>query len=49
VSGVPILGVSRLPLDRSVNIFLKRVVDVGGSIVGLVLALPIIAVFGAIV
>ncbi len=49
VSGVPILGVSRLPLDRSVNIFLKRVVDIVGSLVGLLLALPIIAVFGAIV
>src|SRR5207244_3343205 len=49
VSGVPILGVSRLPLDRSVNIFLKRVVDIFGSIVGLILALPIIALFGAIV
>ncbi len=49
VSGVPILGVSRLPLDRSVNIFLKRFVDMIGAIVGLVLALPIMAVFGAIV
>jgi exopolysaccharide biosynthesis polyprenyl glycosylphosphotransferase len=49
VSGVPILGVSRLPLDRSVNIFLKRLTDVIGAIVGLILALPIMAVFGAIV
>ncbi len=49
VSGVPILGVSRLPLDRSVNIFLKRFFDVAGALVGLVLALPIMAIFGAIV
>ena len=49
VSGVPVLGVSRLPFDRSVNIFLKRFVDVIGALVGLVLAAPIIAIFGAIV
>jgi len=49
VSGVPILGVSRLPLDRSVNIFIKRLLDVVGSLVGLMLALPIMAVFGGIV
>jgi exopolysaccharide biosynthesis polyprenyl glycosylphosphotransferase len=49
VSGVPILGVSRLPLDRSVNIFLKRLVDVVGALVGLMLALPIVAIFGACV
>ena len=49
VSGVPILGVSRLPLDRSVNIFIKRVVDIVGALVGLTLSVPIMAVFGAIV
>ena len=49
VSGVPILGVSRLPLDRSFNIFLKRLLDVAGALVGLALALPIMAIFGAIV
>jgi exopolysaccharide biosynthesis polyprenyl glycosylphosphotransferase len=49
VRGVPILGVSRLPLDRSFNIFLKRFVDVVGSLVGLALALPIVAIFGALV
>jgi exopolysaccharide biosynthesis polyprenyl glycosylphosphotransferase len=49
VSGIPVLGVSRLPLDRFANILLKRVVDVVGSIVGLVLSAPLVAVFGAIV
>ncbi|HEX8297272.1 MAG TPA: exopolysaccharide biosynthesis polyprenyl glycosylphosphotransferase [Chthoniobacteraceae bacterium] len=49
VSGIPILGVSRLPLDRFVNIFLKRMVDIVGAVVGLILAAPIIAIFGTLV
>jgi len=49
VSGIPILGVSRLPLDRTANILLKRAVDIVGAIVGLFFGLPLIAIFGAIV
>ncbi len=49
VSGIPILGVSRLPLDRAFNIFVKRLVDIFGAMVGLIIAAPLIAVFGAIV
>jgi FlaA1/EpsC-like NDP-sugar epimerase len=49
VSGVPILGVSRLPLDRFSNIFLKRCVDIVGAIMGLLLSAPLIAIFGAFV
>ncbi|MEO6750725.1 MAG: exopolysaccharide biosynthesis polyprenyl glycosylphosphotransferase [Chthoniobacteraceae bacterium] len=49
VSGIPILGVSSLPLDQTVNIVLKRAVDIVGSIVGLMLSIPLIAIFGAIV
>lgn len=49
VSGVPILGISRLPLDRLINRFLKRSVDLVGAVVGLVLFAPFIAVFGALV
>jgi exopolysaccharide biosynthesis polyprenyl glycosylphosphotransferase len=49
VSGIPILGVSRLPLDRTANIVLKRVIDIIGSIVGLVFSIPLIAIFGALV
>ncbi|MCC6233685.1 MAG: exopolysaccharide biosynthesis polyprenyl glycosylphosphotransferase [Verrucomicrobiales bacterium] len=43
ISGVPVLGVSRLPLDRLYNRTLKRGVDLVGSVVGLVLFAPIIA------
>jgi exopolysaccharide biosynthesis polyprenyl glycosylphosphotransferase len=49
VSGVPVLGVSELPLDRLVNRFLKRAVDIIGGTVGLMLSAPIIAVCGALI
>lgn len=49
VSGIPILGVSSLPLDQTVNIVLKRAVDIIGSLVGLLFSIPLIAIFGAIV
>lgn len=49
ISGVPILGISQLPLDRPINQILKRTVDIVGSIVGLILSAPIIAVFGTLV
>ena len=37
LSGIPILGVSRLPLDRMFNKLVKRVIDFVGAIVGLLL------------
>ncbi len=49
VSGIPILGVSRLPLDKLANVLLKRFVDIVGAVAGLILSAPIIALFGAIV
>jgi exopolysaccharide biosynthesis polyprenyl glycosylphosphotransferase len=49
VSGIPVLGVSRLPLDRFVNLLLKRVVDVIGAIVGLVLSAPLLVIFGILI
>jgi exopolysaccharide biosynthesis polyprenyl glycosylphosphotransferase len=49
VSGIPILGVSSLPLDQTVNIVLKRAVDIVGSLVGLLLSIPMIAIFGSLV
>ena len=47
--GVPVLGVSRLPLDSFWNQLLKRTIDVCGAVVGLVLSAPLIAVFGFLV
>ncbi|MEZ5385217.1 MAG: exopolysaccharide biosynthesis polyprenyl glycosylphosphotransferase [Prosthecobacter sp.] len=49
IAGTPVLGVTRLPLDNSFNVFAKRLLDIVGAVVGLVVSAPIIAVFGAIV
>jgi exopolysaccharide biosynthesis polyprenyl glycosylphosphotransferase len=49
VSGIPILGVSRLPLDRMFNKLIKRLIDIVGAIVGLLLSAPLIAIFGTLV
>jgi len=45
VAGVPILGISRLPLHSTFDQFLKRSVDLAGGLVGLILSAPVIAVF----
>jgi exopolysaccharide biosynthesis polyprenyl glycosylphosphotransferase len=49
LSGIPILGVSRLPLDRMFNKLLKRMIDIVGAIAGILIAVPIVAVFGVLV
>ena len=49
ISGTPILGVDRLPLDSPLNWALKRATDIVGATVGLLLSAPIIALFGALV
>jgi exopolysaccharide biosynthesis polyprenyl glycosylphosphotransferase len=49
VAGTPILGVDRLPLDNSLNVLLKRLVDIVGGVIGLVLFAPVIAAFAAAV
>ncbi|MBL9138413.1 MAG: sugar transferase [Verrucomicrobiales bacterium] len=46
ISGVPVLGVSRLPLDRSSRRLMKRMVDIIGSVVGLLISVPIITYCG---
>ena len=48
-SGVPVLGISRLPLDSPWNQILKRSVDITGAVVGLLLSAPLVAIFGALV
>ncbi len=48
-SGVPVLGISRLPLDSPWRQIVKRVVDIVGGLVGLLLSAPLIAVFGLLV
>jgi exopolysaccharide biosynthesis polyprenyl glycosylphosphotransferase len=49
ISGVPLLGVTKLPLNNPLNWTLKRAIDVLGSLVGLILSTPIIAIFALLV
>jgi exopolysaccharide biosynthesis polyprenyl glycosylphosphotransferase len=49
ISGVPILGVSELPLDHFSNPLIKRGIDIIGALVGLIISMPLVAVFGALV
>jgi exopolysaccharide biosynthesis polyprenyl glycosylphosphotransferase len=49
MSGTPILGVDRLPLDNPLNWAIKRATDIVGALVGLVLSAPIVGLFGLLV
>lgn len=49
IAGTPVLGVTRLPLDSTVNVFAKRALDIVGATVGLVLSAPVVALFSALV
>jgi len=49
ISGVPIMGVSELPLDHVGNRCMKRTVDIVGACVGLALSAPIIVVCGVLI
>lgn len=49
IGGVPVLGISRLPLDRIPNQLLKRAIDIVGSGMGLVLSFPVIVICGALI
>ena len=49
VGGIPILGISRLPLHSTLNRYLKRFVDILGGLVGLLLAAPVIGIFGILI
>lgn len=49
ISGVPLLGIEKIPLKSLPNQMLKRSVDIVGALVGLILSAPIIAVLAALV
>jgi exopolysaccharide biosynthesis polyprenyl glycosylphosphotransferase len=49
VGGIPILGISKLPLHSTLNQLLKRAVDILGGLVGCLLAAPVIAIFGILI
>ena len=49
MGGIPLLGVSKLPLHSTLNCHLKRFVDIVGGALGLILSAPIMAIFAAII
>jgi hypothetical protein len=49
IAGTPVLGINRLPLDSTLNVMLKRTVDIVGALLGLLISVPLIAIFGTIV
>jgi len=49
LSGVPLLGVSQLPLDRTLNRMIKRVMDIVGALAGLCIGAVLIPFFGFLV
>lgn len=49
IGALPVLALEGLPLDRYMNLLVKRAVDVLGAVVGLVLSLPLVIIFGALV
>ena len=49
IGGVPLLGVTKLPLNHPAKWVLKRAIDIVGASIGLVLSAPLIAVFALLV
>jgi exopolysaccharide biosynthesis polyprenyl glycosylphosphotransferase len=49
VGGIQVLGVEALPLNGYRNRSIKRMIDIVGSIVGLIISVPLIAIFGGLV
>ena len=49
ISGVPVLGVEELRHSTLINSIFKRLLDVAGALVGLVLSLPIIAILALLI
>jgi len=49
VSGVPLLGVNQLPLDRTLNRVIKRGIDIVGALIGLTICALIVPFFSIIV
>ena len=49
MNGVPVLGVSHLPLHSAFNQYLKRLVDLVGGGFGMLMALPVLSAFGLMV
>jgi exopolysaccharide biosynthesis polyprenyl glycosylphosphotransferase len=49
IHGLPVLGIGKMPLHHAFNNAGKRAVDILGSMLGIVIFLPVMAVFAALV
>ena len=49
VSGIPLLGITRLSIDNPLNAAAKRIIDILGAIAGLLLGAPLLAVIGLLI
>jgi exopolysaccharide biosynthesis polyprenyl glycosylphosphotransferase len=49
ISGVPMIGITKLPLDHMGNRLLKQIFDIVGATVGLILSAPLIVIFGILI
>lgn len=49
LNGLPVLGVSRLPLHSLINQSLKRTIDICGALFGILVGAPLVAIFGYLV
>jgi exopolysaccharide biosynthesis polyprenyl glycosylphosphotransferase len=49
ISGVSLLGVSKLPLDSMINRMMKRLIDIIGAAFGILVTSPIVLLFSTIV
>lgn len=49
ISGVPILGVEEMAINAWTNAFAKRLVDIAGAIIGLIISLPLTAILAFLI
>jgi exopolysaccharide biosynthesis polyprenyl glycosylphosphotransferase len=49
IHGMPVLGIGKMPLHYAFNNAAKRMIDIGGSLTGMFIFAPIVAVFATLV
>ena len=49
ISGIPILGIEELPINRFINRIIKRWIDICGALLGIFLSTPLILLLGLLI
>lgn len=49
IQGLPVVNIRYVPLSNTFNAMVKRVMDIGGSLVGIVVSLPLMAVMSILI